>query len=229
MAHRWKTWAVLLAGFFLPSVMGAAHLKPFDMPISNYPIEPFTADQQELVDFALDRFETQGLQLPDVKFVFRDSLLLCDLHKGRYYPDMQLVEMCSMDKHTLVHELAHAWANEHMTPEQMESFVTSNDLDSWNDHDTAWARRGTEHVAETIAWALSDHPRHLRWVEHLDDGSDAITYRILTIGVDVEVLLANFKTITGLDPVYRHPQEWADRDSTTTSPELLNLLGRAKR
>jgi hypothetical protein len=128
-----------------------------------------------------------------------------------------------MDKHTMLHELAHAWANEHMTPEHMESFVASKGLDSWNDPDSAWARRGTEHVAETIAWALSDDPRHVKWVEDLEDGSKAITYRILTIGVDVEALLTSFKTLTGLDPVYRHTKEWPDMDSATTSPELLRL------
>jgi hypothetical protein len=223
MSHRWTIWALLLAGLLLPSDVGGVRSGPIDTSISDYPIEPLTTDQQAMVDFALGRFETQGLQVPDVEFVFRDSSLPCDLRKGRYYPDLRLVEMCSMDMHTMLHELAHAWAKEHMTPELIESFVASNGLDSWNDSDHAWARRGTEHVAETIAWALSDDPRHVKWVEDLEDGTKVITYRILTIGVDVEALLAAFKTITGLEPVYRHPKEWASRESATTSLELLKL------
>lgn len=70
--------------------------------------------------------------------------------------------------------------------------------------DHSWARRGTEHRAETIAWALSDEPRHVNWVEYREDGRDETTYRILTIGVNVEVLLTNSKTFTGLEPLYRH-------------------------
>ncbi|HEX6301154.1 MAG TPA: hypothetical protein VF148_11870 [Acidimicrobiia bacterium] len=223
MAHRWTVWVLLLAGLLLRSDIGDAHLAPVETSQAASPVVPLASHQQALVDFALERFETQGLQLPDLEFVFRDSLLPCDLHKGRYHRDRQLVEMCSMDKHTMLHELAHAWANEHMTPEHMESFVASNGLDSWNDADHSWARRGTEHVAETIAWALSDEPRHVKWVEYREDGTDETTYKILTIGVDVEVLITNFKTITGLEPLYRHAAEWPEQRPVTASPELQRL------
>lgn len=205
---------------------GDAQVEQRDEPVAGLAgSHQLTRDQQAMVDFALGRFETQGLRLPKLKFVFRDSLLPCDLHKGRYHRDMQLVEMCSMDEHTMLHELAHAWANHNLTREQMESFVTKHGLDSWNDPDRAWARRGTEHVAETIAWALSDEPRHVAWVEHLEDGTQEITHKILTVDVEVEVLLADFKSLTGTGPVYRHATEWSGSERSTFSPEIRRLGG----
>jgi hypothetical protein len=226
MAYRWRTWVLLLAGAFVFSGVGEALVEQDDEPVAGSPVShQLTRDQQAMVDFALDRFETQGLRLPDLEFVFRDSLLPCDLHKGRYHRDMQLVEMCSMDEHTMLHELAHAWAYRNLTRGQMEAFVAEHGLDSWNDPDHAWARRGTEHVAETLAWALSDEPRHVMWVEDLDDGTKVTTHKILTVDVEVEVLLADFRSLTGMDPVYRDATEWSGSERSTFSPEAQRLKG----
>ena len=131
------------------------------------------------------------------------------------------LEMCSLDKATMLHELAHAWANRNLTVEEMDTFVERRGLDSWNDQDDAWERRGTEHVAETIAWALLDVPNHVKWVAAQPNGSQTTTYQILTLGADVEVLIENLKTITGQDPLFRHAGEWSITDRTTDrSPEL---------
>jgi len=185
---------------------------------------PRTAEQQTLVDFGLSRFEAQGLELPNVKFVFYDSLVPCQGRKGRYWAKSQRLEMCSVDKSTMLHELAHAWANLNMTIDEMNEFVARRGLGSWNDRDDAWERRGTEHVAETIAWALLDDPKHVKWVEAQPDGSKTTEYRILTLGVEVEVLLGNFKTITGQDPILRNAAEWSISDETPNrSPELARL------
>lgn len=219
MARTWTIWPLLLASALVFSDVDGAFVADTSV------VQPLTFDEQALVDFALDRFETQGLQLPEVEFVFRDSLRPCDLHKGRYHRDLQLVEMCSMDKHTMLHELAHAWANYNLSRDQMEAFVIERALDSWNDPDHAWARRGTEHVAETIAWALSDEPRHIMWVENLKDGTKETTYRILTVSVEVEDLLADFKAITGMVSVYRHREEWSGQEPPIFSPEMRRLGG----
>lgn len=185
-----------------------------------------STDQQALVDFALGRFEAQGLSLPKVEFVFHETLMPCHGHKGMYHKKTRTLEMCSMDKHTMLHELAHAWANENLTTAQMDEFVSFRGLDSWNDHDHAWERRGTEHVAETIAWALMDEPGHVKWVETLEDGSIETTHRILTLGVDVEILHENFEIITGQIPMFRDPGEWStEATEAKTSPELARLGG----
>lgn len=188
---------------------------------------PLTPEQEELVNRAMERFGAQGLELPKIEFVFHDDLWPCHGHKGLFYGTTGNLEMCSMDPLTMLHELAHAWANESFPERARDDFVLSHDLDSWNDHDDAWDRRGTEHVAETIAWALADDPHHVKWVETLPDGSKRTTHRILTLGIDVDTLVENFKHITGMDPVFRHPDEWAvdERASTTISPELTRLGG----
>lgn len=181
-------------------------------------------DQQRLVESALGRFAAQGLELPDVSFKFHGDLIRCDGHKGMYYKTTRTLEMCSMDEHTMLHELAHAWANENLTAIQMEGFVTLRGLDSWNDHDDAWERRGTEHVAETVAWALLDEPNHVKWVETLADGTQKTTHRILSLGVDVEMLLENFTTITGQEPAFRDVGEWELVDAAAAlSPEASRL------
>ena len=96
-----------------------------------------------------------------------------------------------MDQHTMLHELAHAWANIHLTDDDRHQFVASRKLASWNDQDDEWSLRGTEHVAETIAWALGAEPKHVRWVE---DG--ITTHRLLTLSIGVDTLLANFTELT---------------------------------
>lgn len=184
-----------------------------------------TAEQQELVNWAIARSDRQGLELPEVAFVFHDDLFPCNGHKGLYHRSKWTLEMCSMDPITMLHELAHAWANESLTDLAKEDFLRSRHLPSWNNHNIAWEDRGTEHVAETIAWALAEDPHHVKWVETLRDGTTQTTHRILTLGIDVDTLLDNFKFLTGMDPVFRQPAEWTVDETATTpmSPELARL------
>lgn len=188
------------------------------------PSEALNPEQQDLVDRSLARFEVQGLELPDVEIVFHDSPLACHGHKGLYRENTRTLEMCSLDDSTMLHELAHAWANAHLDTDEMALFVARRGLDSWNDHDDEWERRGTEHVAETIAWALLEEPNHVRWVETGEDGTRVESLRILTLGVDIETLAENFQAITGMDPVFRANDELAPPASMTAlSPELARL------
>lgn len=183
-----------------------------------------TPDQQALVDHSLTRFQEQGLETPMVRFVFHDSLFPCHGHKGLYRNKTRTLEMCSLDEATMLHELAHAWANDNLDPEEMEAFTDWRRLDSWNDHDHAWERRGTEHVAETIAWALLEEPNHVKWVETGENGSRSVSYRILTLDVDTRTLWENFVRITGMEPVFRTADEPAET-TVTLSPVLTRLGG----
>jgi len=184
-----------------------------------------TAQQQELIDLAVGRFELQGLELPEINYVFHPDLQTCNGHKGMYHKTTRTLEMCSMDPHTMLHELAHAWANEHLTEAARNDFVALRNLDSWNNHDHAWERRGTEHMAETIAWALSENPNHVKWVETKPDGTTHTSHRILSINVAVDTLVDNFKLITGMDPIFRDPSQWAVQAPTSTeaSPEITRI------
>lgn len=216
MAHARSIWLLIAAGLFLigPSPVQA------DSPDSGQ--APWTEEQEALIEFALGRFAAQGLELPQLEFVFRDSLTRCDGHKGRYYGDRGVIEMCSNDKTTLLHEMAHAWARANLTLSDRDAFVDSHGLDSWNDHAHDWERRGTEHVAETIAWGLLDDPHHVKWVETLPDGAEHVEHRILTVLADVETLMDDFATLTGMTSIFRHPGEWrTDTHSAVTSPEAV--------
>lgn len=177
-----------------------------------------------LVAFGLERYESHGLTLPEVTFVFHDSLAPCHLHKGVYHHSTRTLEMCSLDKATMLHELAHAWANVNLDEEDRDAFIDLRDLDSWSDHADPWERRGTEHVAETLAWALNDEPTHVEWVETLGDGSRVAGHRLLSLGVGVEVLIENFERITGQEPMFRNEAEWEQNGPPTGfSPELTRI------
>lgn len=180
-----------------------------------------TPEQQTLVDQSMGRFREQGLVAPKVRVVFHDSLFPCYGHKGLYRDKTRTLEMCSLDEATLLHELAHAWANDTLDSDEMEAFVNWRGLDSWNDHSHAWERRGTEHVAETIAWALLEEPNHVRWVEIGEDGTRSVSYRILTLGIDTDTLRENFERITGMSPVFR--ADGPEETPFTASPELARL------
>lgn len=205
--------------------IGPVHLaseSPPDLSVGFEPRSDLLAPEQlALVAQAKGRFDAQGLVLPEVVFIFHDDLLPCDGHKGRYHPSTRTLEMCSMDPITMLHELAHAWANEGLSEGARHDFLRSRGLDSWNDHDVPWDERGTEHVAETIAWGLAVHPHHVKWVETLPDGTRRTTHRILTLGTDVDTLLQDFEALTGMDPVFRSPDEWAVEEAALTiSPEM---------
>lgn len=220
MARVWVVRLLITIGGFTLLGSGTDHAGLDAGP----PLHALTVDERSLVDFALGRFDTHGLELPELNFVFHDDLMPCQLHLGRYHRKTRTLEMCSLDQHTMLHELAHAWANVHLTEAEKASFVLSRGLDSWNDHDHPWERRGTEHVAETIAWALDDHPTHLKWVDTHPDGSQHVTHRILTLGIDVETLLDNFRSLTGQDPLFRDAGEWSDdKVPAHFSPELARL------
>ena len=186
-----------------------------------------TVEQAHLVDSALARYHEQGLELPEIAFVFHDELWPCHGHLGLYRKGTMTLEMCSLDRTTMLHELAHAWANENLDESFREEFVAARGLDSWNDHQHEWERRGTEHVAETIAWALSEESQHVEWLETLPDGSTETTARLLSLGVEVDTLFMNFIDITGMEPVFRKAEEWtvSDDRQELDSPELRRVSG----
>jgi hypothetical protein len=188
-----------------------------------------TTDQQELLDFALSRFEGQGLVLPQIEVEFVADILECHGHKGLYWLRTRTLRMCSMDKKTMLHELAHAWANFNLTDAQQERFAELRSLEAWNDWEYDWEERATEHAAEIIAWALMDRPIHIRHVTETADGRQRAVYRLLTIDhTSVEEMCDAFVTLTGRQLVYRDAGEcdselleieWQAKMATLSSPE----------
>ena len=188
----------LLIGPLLPHSVQAAGSEPGTVktPMEN----TYTDAERTLIDWATHRFVSAGLTPPSVVFVFHPSTIDCDGRVGLYYRQSDTLHMCRLDKHTILHELAHAWVDQNLTSATKAAFVTSRDLTTWNGPDTPWELRGTEHAAETIAWALLDRNRLVRWVG--EDGGES--YRLLTIPDSGPAQLASaFELLTGAEPTER--------------------------
>jgi hypothetical protein len=123
--------------------------------------------------------------------------------------------MCSLEKKTMLHELAHAWVGIEFSANDRQRFMELRELSSWNDRDVPWEQRGTEHAAEILTWGLMDEPTLVRWVE---DGIES--FRLLSIpNSDVESLAVGFEVLTGLDSPHGHTDERPVQMSTF-SPEV---------
>lgn len=185
--------------------------------------------QQNLINFGLTRFEQQALELPELSFEFRPHAVDCLGHKGLYSSRSRTLRMCSMDKKTMLHELAHAWANHNLSDAEMNEFARHRGLGEWNDQAAPWKERATEHAAEIITWALMDRAVHLRLSVDSEVACHESEFRLVTIeDSTVERLHAGFVRLTGLEPVFRTPTEWDSQAleaewqstvGTTTSPE----------
>lgn len=176
-----------------------------------------TPDQAAFIAEGEARFAAAGLDLPQIEYVFHDDTEACDWHRGLYYPSTGTLMICTMSQEALVHELAHAWAESTLSATDKTAFVARRDLPTWDDHRLVWELRGTEHVAEIIAWGVADESRLVTWVE--DDGE--VTHRLLTIAdSDPAVLRDEYRRLTGSDPVVRDPAEWdATEGVVAFSPE----------
>ena len=155
---------------------------------------PEPAADSETVEWARARFELAGIKAPSAPVVFASHGSGCGDHLGRFLPDEGLVEICLTEdapdlalRQLVLHELAHAWANEHLADSERDDFVVDRGLSNWNDHDVAWGLRGTEHAAETIAWGLLDVEVDLH---HAIGGSR-----------DRQSLHDTFVALTGVEPI----------------------------
>jgi hypothetical protein len=202
-------------------------------------VEPGNADPRTtvqarsvLVSFALDRFESQGLDLGEVRIEFRPSPTHCNGNTGYYRIETGIVTMCSRDLKTLFHELAHHWAYSNLSAEEMDAFSDSMGLSSWNDQTQPWHRRGTEQAAEIIAWALMERAPTIRFIE---EGSLKSVFQLLTIPDATALdLYHGFVKLTGMEPRFRSafdwdPElietEWQETMGAHTSPELARAGG----
>jgi len=170
---------------------------------------------------ALERFEAAGLDLPDLTFVVFDSTIDCDANSGYYFASRRTLHICQLDDKTVLHELAHAWAGHALTDAQKTSFAEFRGADGWNNADDEWKDRATEQAAETIAWALADEERTVKWV--LTDGTT--TRRLLTIDDSSPDRLAEtYRLLTGMD---LPPDRLAPPDQPVfdDGPELKRVRG----
>ncbi|MGI9606530.1 MAG: hypothetical protein ACR2P0_10370 [Acidimicrobiales bacterium] len=119
-----------------------------------------TPEQIALAEKAVARFDAAGLDLPSLAITFHDHRGGCRGNNGvfRMMGGRGEVEVCRPTMFLLLHELAHAW-EAHTMDDTMRNRVEGYwKVDNWNDHSQSANDRGTEKVANAVAFALDDPP-----------------------------------------------------------------------
>ncbi|MDF1595751.1 MAG: hypothetical protein P1T08_06600 [Acidimicrobiia bacterium] len=147
------------------------------------PVDPEAA---ALMTWARTRFEAAGLTLPDVTLFVHESRDSCDGNVGLFKGSDAggEVHLCTEDmnlvkRRTLLHELGHAWTLQHLSGEDISSFLALRGLEHWSEP-APWYHRGIEHAAEIMAWGLYDTELRVVTIEPSDPASLRIAFRFLT-------------------------------------------------
>ena len=133
----------------------------------------------ELAEWALGRYENAGLNPPSVEIYLHSADAPCQGNRGIFNAGLERVDVCVDDPMVALHEIAHAWTHENLSPTRRAEYVAAGGFDSWDDADTSWLDKGSENAADTIAWALLERPIKML----TPDGPIAQTneaYRLLT-------------------------------------------------
>ena len=115
------------------------------------------AEHLRLVRWAAGRYEHAGLGVPTVDVYFHPDTSGCYGHLGSELDgrvDICVVIVSEIARDALLHEMGHAWVDEHVSADVRERFMRMRGLTAWNDQRVIWDERGFEHAAETLAWAL---------------------------------------------------------------------------
>lgn len=184
-----------------------------------------SAEQRELVDHAYQRFAAAGLELPPVTIEFPTDDSACYGYGGIYDPDTTTVKICRPSPRTMIHELAHAWTETNLDDTARQAFLDLRGLEVWVHADHPWDRRGAEHAAEIITWAVIDEDITVDWLQTNPDGTTTATTRLFKIpDSSPDQLTTAYHNLTGHNPdIHDHD----DHDHTTpdpatvTSPEAL--------
>jgi hypothetical protein len=146
-------------------------------------------EDEALAAWAAGRFQEAALTLPPVTITFDPTGQACQGVTGRFTRNQgeMVVALCTGQKGltltnriAILHELAHAWLTESVTPQVQTAFLDSRALESWNDHDQAWHSRGAEHAADIIAWALMDQEVWMYRIKPNDFDNLQTGYQLLT-------------------------------------------------
>ena len=141
----------------------------------------------DLVRWAISRFVVAELDPPAVNVAFHDEIGACAGHPGLYRDQPSpRIDICGFanistaSKRTTLHELAHAWAHENLTDNDIDKFLRMRRLDTWAGPHAPWELRGSEHAAEIISWALFDRELELVTIPNADMEATEASYRLLT-------------------------------------------------
>lgn len=173
---------------------------PVDLPAAAPPAVTMrggTPEEEELLGWAISRYETAGLVLPSIVIRFHADQTVCGDLDGFIGWDGEtfVIETCRAAgralQHNLLHEMAHAWdLGGGLTDEARERFLGLRGLTAWHELSDDWPRRGAEQMAEILAWGLDAAPSR-------------IPTRVADVGPqDDSSLTTAFETLTGRLPLW---------------------------
>jgi hypothetical protein len=146
--------------FLLP--LGAARADAATSVAPGILVHDANPSELELVGWAIGRYQMAGLSLPSMQVYLHDSAEGCgSATRLGFYRDGRL-DLCigilvnAMTRHTVLHEMAHAFTELHDTPEIIAAFLEARDLPTWDSWDYPWLERGWEQAAEIVAWGVGE-------------------------------------------------------------------------
>jgi hypothetical protein len=172
-----------VVGVIAAATLGASHGDSGSVIIGG------TSEQRAMARWALDRYRSEGLLLPPLEIRFLTGQNVCRERLGFYAEGV--VSVCGgrvtrMTRRTLLHEMAHGWANFNLSAEEQGQFLEFRGLKTWNSDQVSWEQRGFEQTAEVMSWALCDQGTgYLRpfipdnSIEQLTDAYELITGKAL--------------------------------------------------
>jgi hypothetical protein len=165
---------------------------PASIEIDGATVRAETPSQVDDMIWALDRYETAGIDLPHVQAWLHDRRAGCNgpARKGRagfatWRNDQAVVFACA-ERDTLLHELGHVYDRHALTDDDRNAFMELRGVDEW--HDPTWLEAGEEHLADVLTWGLDDGRPNVR-----------------TMPRDEDALVAAFTRATGVDPLRQAP------------------------
>jgi len=178
--------AIAIVSLALSAQPAAANLE-LENPLSQkVTVVNATTQQQAIADWAINRYEAAALPLPAVTITFHTDSDGCLGYLGFYDSKAQTLDMCNWGQHykitpasTLLHELAHAWSFEYMTPADRDEFTAHRGLDDWH-HEGIWWHMGQEQAAEIIAWGIGGTEFASPYVYEADCSELAEAYTVMT-------------------------------------------------
>jgi hypothetical protein len=119
-----------------------------------------TDQQQELLAWALEQYETAGLELPVLQIHLHSDPAACKGNQGLFSSGSTpwKITLCTEERMVYLHEIGHSWSELNLTEAERAEYVEQRGMESWNDPETPWRARGSEDAANTLAWGLVDDP-----------------------------------------------------------------------
>lgn len=144
---------LLMSTIAAPAVAQSAPASrpPWREPRITY-VDPPTQRARDTITWAVDRYREADLQLPDLAISFPEY---CSGKAALYHVGHKAIDFCFVNKHTMLHELAHAWDDTSGAVDR-EAFLQLRGLHVWwGGIDMPSSQQGAEQLAQIIDWGLS--------------------------------------------------------------------------